>query len=983
MTSTTVPKPLVRALADRYRVERELGRGGMAAVYLADDLKHGRKVAIKVLRPDLAAAIGHERFLREIEIAARLAHPHILPLYDSGAAGGSLYYVTPYIPGGSLRARLEREKQLPLEDALRIAREIASALGHAHRQGLVHRDIKPENVLLSEGIALVADFGVARAVSEAGTRRLTTASTSVGTPCYMAPEQAMGNADVDGRADLYALGCLLYEMLAGQPPFTGPEESLAYQHLSVAPRPVTELRPTVPKGVAATITKALAKLPSDRHATAARFAEALASAVTEGVTSAPEPERAGAAIPNNLPKPRTRFIGRERELAECARLMGESRVLTITGIGGCGKTRLALRLSETLLDAFPDGVWYADQAPIKEADRVPLTLATALGVRQEPQKSLLETLTERLRDQHALIVLDNCEHVLSAAAELTDAMVAVSTDLKVIVTSREGLGIDGERLLALRSLSVPAASTGTDLKAVEASEAGRLFVDRGQGVDARFALTEKTAPAVAEICRRLDGIPLALELAAARIKVLKVEEIAARLVDRFRLLTGGSRTALPRHQTLRSTIQWSYDQLTEPERRLFRLLSVFAGGWTLEAATRVGDADDEFEVLDLMTRLVDKSLVAMESESEGSSRYAMLETMRQYAQERLNESGEGHSARERHLQFYLALAEQAEPNLRGPEQASWLTRLLQEQENLLAAHAWCERAQFSREGLRLVGALRRYWIFLGLHDLGRRVTTEALARPGASDGSAARAKALCAASHVAFFMGSYQEGRDRAEESLSIARHLGGEEAACDALGALGVSCYGLGEAETAKSHLNELIVRARALGDRSRLSVGLNDLAEVLRAEGDLDGAAPLYEEFLAITRDMGNRDNTVIGLQNLAMVAISRGAMDRAGKLLIEAISMVNPRSVQTIGDLTDCVSTWCAAQGKWIMAARLHGAAEAQLLKTGSRREPADEDIVAPFMERTRQALGEAAFDDAAAEGRAMGAELALAQARAHLE
>ena len=264
----------------------------MATVYLADDLKHRRKVAIKVLREDVAAVIGRERFLREIEIAARLTHPHILPLHDSGAAGEHLYYITPYISGGSLRARLEREKQLPLEDALRIAREIASALGHAHREGLVHRDIKPENVLLSEGIVLVADFGIARVVSVTGADRLTTASTAIGTPRYMAPEQVMGSADVDARADLYALGCVLYEMLAGQPPFTGTDEGLAHQHLSVAARAVAELRPSVPKAVSAAISKVLAKAKADRFASATAFAEA----VSERVAEAPAP-RSVAVLP--------------------------------------------------------------------------------------------------------------------------------------------------------------------------------------------------------------------------------------------------------------------------------------------------------------------------------------------------------------------------------------------------------------------------------------------------------------------------------------------------------------------------------------------------------------------------------------------------------------------------------------------------------------------------------------------------------------
>ncbi len=266
------------AVADRYRIERELGRGGMAAVFLAEDLRHHRRVAIKVLEPEVAATIGSERFLREIEVAAGLSHPHILPLHDSGSADGLLYYVMPLAEGESLRQRLEREKQLPLEDALRIARETASALDYAHRRAVVHRDIKPENILFQEGHAVVADFGIARAIVAAGGAKLTTSGMMIGTPAYMSPEQVMGTLDLDGRSDLYSLGCVVYEMLGGQPPFTAPTaESLVHQHLSVAARPVTDLRPTVPEAVSRAVSRALAKAPADRFTSAARFAEALAA----------------------------------------------------------------------------------------------------------------------------------------------------------------------------------------------------------------------------------------------------------------------------------------------------------------------------------------------------------------------------------------------------------------------------------------------------------------------------------------------------------------------------------------------------------------------------------------------------------------------------------------------------------------------------------------------------------------------------------
>jgi len=373
----------------------------------------------------------------------------------------------------------------------------------------------------------------------------------------------------------------------------------------------------------------------------------------------------------------------------------------------------------------------------------------------------------------------------------------------------------------------------------------------------------------------------------------------------------------------------------------------------------------------------------MDRDVEGETRYAMLETVRQYALERLNETGDGDVVRTRHLDFFLQLVEQAEPNLFGAEQATWTARLFREQENLLAAHAWCERPEHGVEGLRLVGAIRRIWSNNGMFELGRRVTAEALARPGASGRTVARAKALYVGSMISYFLGRHQDALNWGEESLAIARELGSEANMCDALRVIGMTSISKGDSKAASPHLNEAIALARKLEDSVRLHTGLNALAESYRADGNLDAAEPLYEECLIMIRKQGDRENLAIALLNLALVAMSRGAHDRAGRRLSELVETVNVRSIRSIWILVDTVSANCAARGDWRLAARFHGAAEALRMKVGTFHEAADEAVLAPLVDRARASLGEAAFLAATAEGRALSIEDMLNETRKALE
>jgi predicted ATPase len=474
---------------------------------------------------------------------------------------------------------------------------------------------------------------------------------------------------------------------------------------------------------------------------------------------------------HNLPTSLSSFIGRERELTEVqARLTG-ARLVTLTGGGGCGKTRLAREVAWAVLDHYPDGVWLVELAALTDPALVPQTVAAVFGMREAPHVPIATALATSLQARRLLLVIDNCEHLLDACARLADALLRACPELRVLATSREALGITGELAWRVPSLPVPAPSELPPFAELQQNPAVRLFVERAAAIQPRFVLTEQNAQTVVQVCQRLDGIPLALELAAVRIEALTVDQLAARLDQRFRLLTGGSRTALPRQQTLRATLDWSYELLSDPERRLFCCLSVFAGGWTLEAAEAVcaGQAIQPEDVVELLTRLVRKSLVAAEEGRDGTARYRLLETLRQYAHERLTEAGEAHTARERHASYYLALAEEV-----GPSMYEWavaaVDRLLTEHDNLRAAARWFGESNAVEPAVRLGGQLWGVWVFAGYLTEGRSQLRSLLALP--STERTPRDWARLAYSHglVECFLEDYVASRASFEQAAALQR---------------------------------------------------------------------------------------------------------------------------------------------------------------------------------------------------------------------
>ena len=689
------------------------------------------------------------------------------------------------------------------------------------------------------------------------------------------------------------------------------------------------------------------------------------------------------ATPNNLAQQVTSFVGRERELAEVTRLLGTARLITLLGAGGIGKTRLAMHVAADVMDAYPDGVWFVDLAPLSDPRLVPQAVASVLGVKEESGATIVDALVRHVKDKRMLLVLDNCEHLLHACAGIAGSLLRAGAQLKLIATSRESLHVAGETSYPVPALAVPDAGDRVTPNALAQYESTRLFVDRAAAAKPSFRATLANAPAIADICRRLDGIPLAIELASARVGALPVETIAARLSDRFRLLTGGDQTALPRQQTLRALIDWSHDLLTEPERALLRRLSVFAAGWTLEAAEAVcaGGDIDVADVLDLLTHLVDKSLVAMDADG---SRYRLVETVREYAHEKLDESGESDAVRASHRRHFLELAEAARPALGGAEQARWLARLDLERENFLAAHAWADREEGNAErGLRLAYALGRYWFTRGQPALGLRLSSEALARRGAQERSVARCRTLFDAGQHYCFTGRYEEAQGPLEESLAIARELEDPKYVARVLQPLGMAAFGRGDRNTARAHMKEAVELARGIGDKRELAAALNNLAQMHRIDGELDPAEPLYAQAVTLAREIGDRETVAIALLNLAMVSIGRGSGDRAHGMLMEILAIVEEIGSRPVGlGALDVAAGYGAWREEWEHAARFFGVAQAQIVETGLQRDPTDEAFLLPLVERARSKLGPAAFETVEREGRALGYEEGIREAVAWL-
>ncbi|MBU3061936.1 protein kinase [Nocardia sp. NEAU-G5] len=983
----------------------EVGRGGFGVVYRCTQASLDRTVAVKVLTAELDRE-NQARFVREQQVMGRLTgHPNVVTVLQAGTtAGGRPFLVMPYYSLGSLDVRIRRWGPLAVESVLWVGVKIAGALQSAHRLHIVHRDVKPGNILLTDyGEPALTDFGIARI---AGGFR-TGAGTVTGSPAFTAPEVLEGRVPTPA-ADVYGLGATLFCALTGHAAFerrTG--ENVVTQFLRITTEPVPDLRDSgVTDDVSVVVVAAMSRDPGERPS-----AEALGEAIRQvqrhhgfgvdemALQGEPVPQRrdhepqtrgwdpppvvVGRGRAGSLPLELTSFVGRRTEVAEVKNLLASSRLVTLTGVGGVGKTRLALRAAAAVRHDVDDEMWFVDLANLSDPSLLIEVVAGALGLHDQSTRPLHEVVINYLSARRALLVLDNCEQVVVAVAELVETLLRACPNLRVLITSRELLDIAGEAVLHVLPLTVPDPGRAPSLRGLPRYDAVTLFADRAAAAVSGFTLGENNVATVARICARLDGLPLAIELAAARMRMMSPEQILGRLDDRFALLTRSSRTAPTRQQTLWLCIDWSYELCTPDEQRLWARLSVFVGGFELEAAEQVcGYYMAPGSVLDVLSSLVDKSVLIRE-ESDAVVRFRMLDTVWDYGRQKLQESGEADLLRRRYRDWYQRLALDAEAEWVSDRQLDWVARLEREEPNLREALE-CSLAEdtegAAEAGLRTAGALWLFWTYFGLLGEGRRWIDRILAHPKVYS-IPDRVKAL----HTGAVMAAIQGDLEAAAALVQHARALA-EQAPTPEIRALvdyaqGYLAFYEGDLASASAALERVIEVFGANPRESRYVGALITLGLNHAMHGDPARAIEYHGKVLAITEKYGETVFRSTALWALGTAVWKQGDRRRSQELLTEALRINRRvRSAMLAAQSLEALAWIAAADGAAEHAAVLLGAAGELWQSTGNILFGVPE-LLAYHEEchRTvRAALGARGFVAAFRRGQVKGMDAAVAYA-----
>lgn len=893
----------------------------MGEVYVAEDTKLKRKVAFKILPEVMARDPDRlDRFHREAETIAALNHPNVVTIF-SVEQSDHVHFLTMELVEGKTLDRFIVPEGLDFDTFLNIAIPIASALDAAHKKGIIHRDLKPTNIMMSDdGRIKVLDFGLAKWTHQqnADSSRIETAVYTregilMGTVPYMSPEQASG-AMVDSRSDIFSFGTVLYQLASGDLPFKGPSSAHILAEILHSNPP--ELRTGSTK-LNQVVHRCLEKNPAKRYPSMSPLLSDLMALKTSGPIANQQPK-------HNLPIAVTKFVGRERELNELSELISAHRLITLTGAGGSGKTRLAFEAASRNLPKFADGVWQIDLAPIT-SNLVLKSIVSALNVTEHADELLLQSVAEHLKDRQVLLVVDNCEHVLAEVAAAVETILQKCPHVRILATSREALNLAGEFIWTVPPLSLPFTRNAVTAETANNFDAVKLFVDRATARDSRFALTDSNVESIVSICTRLDGIPLAIELAAARVKVMSAAEIQRRLDDCFRILTVGSRDSLPRHQTLRAAVDWSYDLLTSGEQMLFRRLAEFRGGFDLDAIENVcGNPPlNRDQVLDHLTRLVDKSLVLSDRTASDLVRYRILEPLRQYAKEKLIQSGESDLIARLHLDHYMSLAERAYEQ-RIEKEAFWLEHLERDHDDLNAALTWASEHD-PASALRLAGALGWFFVLHSHFSEGRRWLRHVLT--GVHTQTRETARALSAASALAAFQGDFIE-QEPAEEGLAIWRKLGDKREIILALDSMGWHLLLGGNKEAAMKAFEEALKISQELDNErliNRVSLGI---CQALVTEMDVEHAEPLALKCLPIAVQFDDPRDIHFAYHFLADCALIRGDVASSLNKYTDSLrAAVRIRDRFEICFEIEGIAMSLAGLGHDAKALRLQGAVEAE--------------------------------------------------------